>query len=377
VSKGKITVHDVTARVARSPFIKLPWSIYADDPVWVPPLILERRLHLGKANPYFEHARARFFVAFRDGRPVGRISAQIDDLYLQRYQDGCGFFGMLEAQQDPAIMPALFDAAQNWLRSCGMRRMRGPFSLSINDECGLLVEGFATPPLIMMPHARPWYGPAVEACGLAPVKDLLAYDVNSHEADSPTMRAVLRRYARRIRVRTVRWKNLDAELQLLRDIFNDSWSENWGFVPFTEAEFNDMGKQFKLLLDADMVHIAEVDGEAAAMIVGLPDFNQFFADLNGRLLPFGWMKLIWRLKRRLPTGARTALMGVRQRYQRGPFGSALAFSVISAWRAALVRRGIQRIELSWILEDNRGMRSLVENIGAVVYKRYRIYEKEL
>jgi len=373
----EIHVRDVTESLKRSPFIRFPWQVYADDPVWVPPLLLERRMHLGKSNPYFEHAEARFFVAYRGARPVGRISAQVDELHLQRYQDGCGFFGMLEAENDSTVMPALFAAAEDWLGSRGMSRVRGPFSLSINDECGLLVDGFDTPPVLMMPHGLPWYGEGVEACGYSSVNELLAYRLDPHEADSRTMRAVLKRYAPRFSVRCINWRDFSRELQILREVFNDAWSDNWGFLPFTEAEFLDMGKQFKLLLDKDLVHIAEVDGRPAAMIVCLPDFNDFIGDLNGRLLPFGWLKLLWRFRRRFPGGARTALMGVRKQYQRGPMGSALAFAVIRALRAALVKRGVHRLELSWILKNNHGMRKIVEDINSVVYKRYRVYEKAL
>ncbi|MFQ5944979.1 MAG: N-acetyltransferase [Candidatus Methylomirabilales bacterium] len=358
-------------------FIRLPWSMYATDPAWVPPLLVERRQHLSRRNPYFAHAHARFWLAYRGKRPVGRISAQIDQLHLERYADDTGFFGMLEAEDDAQTFGALLNAAEAWLRHQGMRRVLGPFNLSINDECGLLVEGFDTPPMVMMGHARRYYAARIEAHGYGNAKDLLAYRI-AHDFKPPDMvRTVLTRAAGCVRVRPLRRSRFGEELHILREIFEDAWSENWGFVPFTAAEFEHLGQNLKLLVDDDFVQIAEVDGAPAAMIVLLPNVNEAIRDLDGRLLPFGWLRLLWRLKVAHPKTGRVALMGVRKRYQRSPLGAALAFMVIDAVRGPGVKHGMVDAELSWILEDNRGIRTLLESIGSLPYKRYRIYQKQL
>ncbi len=358
-------------------FIHLPWSIYRQDPHWVPPLLIEQKQRFSDKNPFFEHARWQAWVVYRDGRPVGRISAQIDRSHLDRHHDDTGFFGSLEAVDAREVFETLFAAATDWLRQEGMKRVRGPFNLSINEEAGLLVQGFDTPPRIMMGHNPPYYEAHVEASGFSKVRDLLAYHQPPSYQFSPTVERLLERSAARIRMRPLNRARLNEELSTLRHIFNDAWSENWGFVPFSEQEFRDVGKAMTLLLDDDFVQIAEVDGEPAAMIIGLPDVNQAIRDLNGRLLPLGWLKLLWRLKVRYPTQARIPLMGVLKKYQHTRLGPALAFAVTEALRKPFLRRGIEDVEMSWILENNQAMRNIIEQLGGVEYKRYRVYEKNL
>jgi GNAT superfamily N-acetyltransferase len=372
-----LQIKSVTGRSALRQFIRLPWSIYADDPAWVPPLILERRQFLSSSNPYFLHAQYFSWIAYRDTKAVGRISAQIDQLHLQRYQDATGFFGMLEAEDEPEIFQTLLNTAETWLRERGMRRVLGPFNLSINQEPGLLVEGFDTPPVIMMGHARPYYGARIEEQKYVKEKDLLAYMVDIDFKMSPAMEKIIQQAAETVRIRPLRRSQLDKEMQILRDIFNDAWSQNWGFIPFTEEEFKHLSQDLKMLVPDDFIQIAEVDGLPAAMIVGFPNINESIRDLNGQLLPFGWLKLLWRLKVAFPKTARAPLMGVCKRYQRSRIGAALALMVIDAVRNSGVRRGVQQAELSWILEDNLGMRNMLEAIGGAAYKRYRIYSKEL
>lgn len=358
-------------------FLRLPWSIYSDDPAWVPPLLLERRQHLSPRNPYFEHADCRFWMAWRGERPVGRISAQVDRLHLQRYGDAMGFFGMLEAEDDAETFGALTDAAEAWLRDRGMRRVRGPFNLSINDECGLLVEGFDTPPRIMMGHALPYYAERIEEQGYAREKFLLAYRIRADFPPTKAARSLLERMAGRVGVRPMRKSRFEEEMKIIREIFEDAWSQNWGFLPFTDREFEYLGRTLKLLVEEEFVQIAEVDGVPAAMMVAFPNLNEAIRDLDGRLFPFGWLKLLWRLKVRVPRTARVPLMGVRRRYQGTLLGAALAFLVIEAVRAPALARGIREAEMSWILEDNVGMRNVIESIGGTAYKRYCIYRKEL
>lgn len=358
-------------------FIRLPWRIYQGDPQWVPPLFLERWEHLSERNPYFSHAVCRLWIACRGRCPVGRISAQVDSLHLERYRDGTGFFGMLEALDEEDVFLALLQTAETWLGGQGMRRMLGPFNLSINQECGLLIHGFDTPPFVMMGHGRPYYGGRIEAAGLVKEKDLLAYYLDSNFKLSEPVQRIMAKAEDRVRLRPLRRSRFDEDLGIIRHIFEDAWSGNWGFVPFTAAEFDYLGKSLKLLLIDELVQIAEVDGVPGAMIVVLPNLNELIRDLNGRLFPLGWVKLLWRLKVRRPESARVALMGVRRCYQGSLLGAALAFKIIEAATRAGVRLGIKGGELSWILEDNMAMRRIIESLGGVAYKRYRIYGKEI
>ena len=358
-------------------FIALPWTIYAGDANWIPPLLFEQKQRLSPKNPFFEHARWQAWIAWRGDRVVGRISAQVDQLYQEIHQDNTGYFGMLEAEDDVEVFTSLLQTAEEWLRKQGMSRVRGPFNLSINEEAGLLIDGFDTPPVVMMGHARAYYGPRLEAAGYQKAKDLLAYQIHP-DFDIPPVMAKLRENAKpEVSVRPLRRKQLKQEFEILRDIFNDAWSNNWGFVPFTQAEFAEIGQLVSLLIDDSFIQIAEIDGRPVAMIVVMPNINEVVGDLNGRLLPFGWMKLLWRLKVGYPGTARVPLMGVRKEYHYGRLGPALAFTVIDAVRQPVIRRGITWVEMSWILEDNSGMRNIIETIGGSVYKRYRMYEKSL
>ena len=358
-------------------FIRTPWKIYAEDSQWIPPLFMERRQLLSKKNPYFAHAQARFWMAYHGDQPVGRISAQIDEYHLTRYQDHTGFFGMLEAPNDETIFRALFDVAEDWLRAQGIRQIRGPFNLSINQECGLLIDGFDTPPMVMMGHAQPYYQTCLEKIGYQKAIDLLAYKIDLNFTIPPLIQKAIRKAESSITFRSLRRSDFKEELQIIQDIFEDAWSENWGFIPFSKEEFDAVGQELRLLVDDSFVQIAEVDGSPEAMLVAFPNVNEMIRDLNGRLLPFGWLKFLWRLKISLPRTARVALMGVRKKYQGTPLGAVLAFGMIDSVRHSGRRRRIQEVELSWILEDNVGMRNMLHAIGSAPYKTYRIYEKGL
>ena len=371
-----LQVVKVEGKSAINDFIRLPWSLYLDDPMWVPPLLLERRMQLSPKNPYFEHAKFCSWITYRNDKPVGRISAQIDRLHIDRYQNATGFFGMLEAEDNSLAFRTLLDTAENWLRKQGMQRISGPFNLSINQELGLLVDGFDTPPSVMMGHARPYYAHRIEANGYRKEKDLLAYIIDSNFA-LEKIRKIAARAKNRVHTRPLQKSHFSKELKIIRDIFNDAWSENWGFVPFTDAEFEHLGKDLKYMVNEDLISIAEVDGEPAAFLVILPNLNEVIRDLNGRLLPLGWLKMLWRLKVKYPKTARIPLMGVRRRYHDTLLGAALAFAVISGIQETAIKLGIREIELSWILEDNKGMRNIIESINGRVYKTYRIYSKKL
>lgn len=376
-SESALQIIKVESRRDRNTFISLPWSLYKDDPLWVPPLKLERSMHLSPKNPYFEHATCRLWLAFRNGKPVGRISAQVDQLHLQRYQDDTGFWGMLESEDNVETFQALLDTAESWLRSQGMKRAQGPFNLSINQECGLLIDGFDTPPSMMMGHARPYYGDRVEQCGYRKVKDLLAYMIAADAVPSATRKRIVSKTQKRITTRTLNTSRFDEDLEIVFSIFNDAWAQNWGFLPFTSKEFEHLAKDLKLLINDKFVRIASIDGTPVAFVVLLPNLNEVIQDLNGSLLPLGWLKMLWRLKVKSPESGRILLMGVLSKYHDSLLGAALAYRVIGDTQEAVVQQGMKKIELSWILEDNHGVRDIIEDCGGHVYKTYRIYTKEL
>ncbi|MFU8813700.1 MAG: N-acetyltransferase [Pseudomonadales bacterium] len=367
----------VTDRRGLDDFLAVPFDLYRDDPQWVPPLTFERRQALSPKHPFFAHADWQAWVAYQGGRPVGRVTAQLDRLFEERHGKRVGYFGMIEAPDAAEVFAALLGTAESWLRERGALSVVGPFNLGVNQEVGLLVDGFDTPPYFMMPHSRPYYGAALEAQGYRGVQDLLAYLIDPVFENPPVMAGMLRRVQARADLRPLRRKQADEDLEILRDIFNDAWSQNWGFVPFTREEFNAIGREMLLIIPEDFIQIAEVQGEPAAFMVLLPNLNEAIADLGGKLWPFGWAKLLWRLKVRYPRSGRVPLMGVRRAYHHTTLGPGLAFAMMEAARAAAVRKGLREIELSWILDDNMGMRNIIESVGGYVSKRYRMYEKPL
>jgi hypothetical protein len=379
-SVSPLRIQPVKGRRALKQFLEMPARLHAGDPNWVQPLLFERLEHLNpKKNPYFEHAEVAYWLALRGGRAVGRISAQVDRLHLERHGDATGHFGFLEGEDDREVFAALFETAEAWLRARGMRRATGPFTLSINDESGLLIEGFDTPPYLMMGHVPRYYGPRVEEQGYGKVRDLIAYAFDVVAPPPPEARRMLARLSKGagLSFRPLDMRRFEEELQTIVDIFNDAWSDNWSFVPMTPAEVRYMGKNLKPIVRAEYAWIGEADGEPAAMTVTLPNVNEAIADLHGRLLPFGWAKLLWRLKVRGTRTARMPLMGVRKQYQGTPRGAALALGVIEAVRSWHAAHGAKEAELSWVVEDNRPTHDIIRLVGGRPYKTYRVYEKSL
>jgi hypothetical protein len=284
---------------------------------------------------------------------------------------------MIEAEDSEETFAALLHAAEEWLGSRGMKHALGPFNFSINQECGLLVEGFETPPAMMMGHARPWYKTHIEKCGYAKAKDLLAYTISCQESQPPEIMRIIEKSSSGMRTRGLDKSRLKEEMDIIFGIFNDAWSENWGFIPFTREEYQDIGRTMRFIADSSLIRIAEIDGEPAAFIVVLPNVNEAIRDLNGKLLPLGWLKLLWRLKVRRPETGRILLMGVLRKYRDTLAGAGLAYGLFSDVRQAVDRIGMKRLELSWILEDNLIMRKIIEALGGRVYKTYRIYGRDL
>ena len=372
-----VAVYPVTNRHELRKFIDVPWLVYVDDPMWVPPLRLERRWHFSKSNPFFEHGEWQAWIAYRNNQPVGRISAQIDQLHRQRYGADTGHFGLLESVNDKEVFAELIQTAEKWLAERGTKHVSGPYNFSINQECGVLVSGFDTPPMVMMPHSPKWYGQLLEEQGYYPLKDLLAYLMQVDMEVPKIVRNLMGKFSKRLRIRVLRRNQLKVEMEIIRSIFNDAWSDNWGFIPFTEAEFSELGSTFRFLLRDEYFQIVEVDGVPAAFMVALPNLNEIFAKLNGNLFPFGWFQLIKQVKfGRFRTG-RIPLMGVRKQFRNTPLGATIAFMMVAAIRKFGISRGFREIEVSWILEDNKSMRGIIEMAGNREYKRYRIFGKTL
>jgi GNAT superfamily N-acetyltransferase len=375
-----ITVRPVETKADKKAFVNLAWDVYRNDPAWVPPLKDEvHGLITAGKNPWFEHARAKFWLAERDGKPVGRISAQVDELVLEHMGEGTGQWGMLETTDSEAAA-ALIATAEDWLREQGMTRALGPISLSIWDEPGLEIEGFDEPPTAMMGHHRPEYRQWIENAGYEKAKDLLTYEVNIADWSDRKINRLIAAGERnpRIKIRQVDKSKFDEEARTILNLLNDAWSANWGYVPLTTSEIAYAGKKLKPIIYNELVRIAEYDGEPVAFMITLPDINELIKDLNGELFPFNWMKLLWRLRKPRTRRARVPLMGVAKKLHHTLLASQLAFMLIEFTRRDCVGKfGIQTGEFGWILEDNKGMLSIAELPGARVNHRYRIYEKAL
>ena len=379
----EVTIHiaPVETESDRRQFVDLAWTLFANDPMWRPPLKSEVHALIGgaKSNPWFLHGRAAFFVARRDGAVVGRISAQVCDLVQER-RPGLGQWGFFDCVDDPAVASALIAAAEDWLRAQGMARAQGPISLSIWDEPGLLVSGFHTAPRVMMGHHLPWMERHVLAAGYAGVKDLHAWTVGFPDGfpDLVNRLVAAAEKSGKVKVRRLDMAHYARDAHIMLDLLNAAWHENWGYVPLTEAEKAYTMKKLKPIVYPHLVRIAEVDGEPMAFMIAMPDVNELTLDLNGRLLPFGWAKLLWRLRQPRTRWFRVPLMGVAPKFQGTRMASFAAFMMIEYIRRdAAALNGVQFAEIGWILEDNGPMISIADAIDAHVEKTYRIYERDL
>ena len=380
MSSAPVTIRPVKTKKDRKAFVDLAWEVYKNDPAWVPPLKDEvHGLITPGKNPWFEHARAQLWLAERGGKVVGRISAQVDDLVQEHMGQGTGQWGMFEALDGEAAS-ALIATAEDWLRRQGMKRALGPISLSIWDEPGLEIEGFAEPPTAMMGHHRPEYQAWIDAAGYDKAKDLLTYGLDITNWEDPMIDRLIAMGERnpRIRIRMVDKSKFKQEARLILNLLNDAWSDNWGYVPLTEAEINYAGKKLKPIIFNELVRIAEIDGEPVAFMLTIPDINQLTKELNGELFPFNSIKLLWRLRKPRTRRLRVPLMGVAKKLHGTRLASQLAFMMIEFTRRDAVSKfGATHGEFGWILEDNKGMLSIAQLPGAAVNHRYRIYEKQL
>jgi hypothetical protein len=380
MSSAPVTIRKVQGKADRKAFVDFAWEVYKDDPAWVPPLKDEvHGLITPGKNPWFEHARAELWLAERSGKVVGRISAQVDELVQEHMGKGTGQWGMFEALDGQAAA-ALIARAEDWLREQGMTTALGPISLSIWDEPGLEIEGFAEPPTAMMGHHRPEYHPWIQAAGYGKAKDLLTYELDITHWEDPKIDRLIAMGERNphIRIRMVDKSRFDDEARLILNLLNDAWSGNWGYVPLTEAEIKYAGKKLKPIIFNELVRIAEVDGEPVAFMLTIPDINELTKDLNGELFPFNFIKLLWRLRKPRTGRRRVPLMGVARKLHHSRLASQLAFMMIEVTRRDAVSKYGARVgEFGWILEDNKGMLSIAQLPGAAINHRYRIFEKAL
>ncbi len=378
---GAVEIVPVRSEADKQRFVRVPMRIAAEakDAQWVAPLIMERMEALTpKTNPLWEHMDAQLWIARKGGKDVGRISAQIDHLAPSVPANPSGYFGMIHAEDDPEVFAALFAAAEDWLKAKGVKQALGPFNMSVNEETGLLVDGFDAPPMVMMGHDQPYVGGRIEALGYAKIKDVYAYKIAT-KADFPAgvRRRVDRAVPQGVTLRQLNFKNYEPEVRAMTEIMNDAWHDNWGHTEITEAETRQLAKSMRPVINEKLVWFADIDGESAGFAVTLPNVNEAIRDLDGKLLPFGWAKLLWRLKVSGVKTARVPLMGVKRKFARDFRGQLLPFLLIDKMRAEAMKAGIEEVEMSWILEDNRPMRAIIEAVGSERYKTYRIYQKQL
>jgi hypothetical protein len=352
--------------------------IYRDDPHFVRPLDLDLKDRLSKKNPFFAHADGTCFVAMRNERPVGRITAQIDRAHLDRYKDGAGFFGFLDTVDDAEVASELLERASQWLKRRGMEKIRGPLSLNINEELGCLIEGFDTPPMILMPHHRRYQGGLIEKAGLPKLKDFYAWRYTVGDVPNRATRAHDEIMGLpEVRTRTLDIKRIEEEARVVMDIFNDAWSDNWYAVPFSEAELRKFAADMRLLLIPELTRLVMIDGEPAAFAIALPNLNEMIADLHGKLFPLGLPKILWRLKVEGPKTARLVLLGIRKKYRHVRKYAGLSTHMYVEMNRAGQKLGLKWGELSWTVEDNAPVNVGIKFMGGKIYKKYRVYERGL
>jgi len=365
----------ITTDVEKKEFINFPYSHYEEDQYWVPPLLMEQKKLLNtKKNPFYKNAEIALFNAEHEGKPAGRLAAIIDHRYNDFHNAKTGFFGFFECIDRQSTADLLFRVAEDWLRDRGMTDVLGPANPSMMDEVGILVEGFDKYPSILMPYHKPYYDNLLKEAGYEKEMDLLTYLVTQDSVDRERANRAMEIVKKRlpgISIRKIKLKKIKDEVKIIREIFNSAWKNNWGFIPLSSEEFDALAKDLKTIVDPNFAHIAEIDGKPVAFSVALPDYNQIFRDMNGKLLPFGWLKIL--MNKNKIDKVRTALMGVIPEYQGRGIDVLLHREAIEN---GLVE-GVYSSEVGWILENNVQMVRVAEKIGGTLDKRYRMYKKEL
>ena len=331
-------------------------------------------------NPFFEHADSQLFLAWDGRRIVGRIAAIVDHSFISHTKERTGYFGFFDCVDDLAIAQSLLSTAENWLKNQQVNRIIGPLSPSTAGEVGVMTGGFEERPMIMMPFHPPYMSQLLEKAGYLPHQDLYAYNYDILAAPIIDRHQLTARFAKygNLQLRPFNMAKLPDEIAKLIAVYNDAWAGNWGFVPFTQGEIDHLGHAMQPILDPALIWFVDLDGEPVGVILGLPNLYQIIPDLNGKLLPFGWAKLLWRLKiRRSIDSLRVALFGIRRKYQQTRLSSIIAALLLESIREGATNKGYKSAELGWILDSNGQMNQLLKNIGSVIYKTYRVYSKEL
>ncbi len=357
-------------------FIKFAWKIYKGDPNWVPPLLMDKKKILNKnKNPFFKTAEMEMFMAYKDGEPVGRIAAIKNDTHNNVHDENIGFFGFFESINDQDVANALLDAARDWLKSKGVDAMRGPANPSSNDEFGMLLEGFDDPPRIMMTYNPKYYLDLMDNYGLKKIKDLYAYRIDNKkllQSEKLIRVAEIVKKRSNVEIKQIDLKKFKSELERVKYVYNQAWAPNWGFIPMTEAEIDNLAKELKPIVEPSLVLFAEVEGKTIAFALVMPDYNELIIKMNGRLLPFNFIKLF--TKRRTIKWARVLTLGIIPEYQKRGVDALLYYEITQ--RAE--KLGIMKGEASWVLEDNEMMKRGAEQVmNGEIYKKYRIYEIEI
>jgi len=370
-----VVIEPVETRGQQKRFVNLPWRIYADDPCWMPPLLQSHKELLGfRKHPFYERSKSRSFLARRGTRDVGRITAVVNAGHIERYGEQRGFFGFFECDDDPAAARALFGAAGDWLHAAGMTTIRGPVNPSLNYECGLLIEGFETPPFFMMTHNRPYYASLVEGCGFGKIEDLYAFWGKTSmlaALDSKLgvmVEGVKERFG--VKVRPLDRRRFDDEVRMFLEVYNSSMGGTWGFVPLTSSEVTHMAASLKHLIVPELTLVAEVEGKPVGTVFCLLDYNPRIKAINGRLFPFGFLKLLW--NKRGIKRMRAISTNVVPEYQAWGVGLVLTAALIPP----VLEWGMEETEFSWVLESNHLSKRTLERGGAIVTKKYRIYQDD-
>lgn len=363
-----------------TPFIQAGHEVYKDDPAWVAPLHFELKERLNpNKNPFFKRADVTLFTAWKEGKLAGRCSATVDREHLRVWKDDTGFFGFFETIDDLEVAKALLDAAENWLRRRGMKRMIGPFSLYANEEVGVLIEGFEHPPVIMMAHSRPYQKDLCDKLGLVKEKDLLAWRYEEGEFPTRVVKAwEAIKALPEVTLRSINMKSLDTEIEAVMDIYNDAWEGKWSYVPALPEEVAKVTSDLKLILDPDVAFMAEINGKIVGMCILLPNLNEVARDFDGKLFPFNWAKLLYRLKVKHPVSTRLMMLGIKKEVRANvkKYGGLSAAMYIEVAKRGFPK-GYKWGELSWTREDDRPINLGIQSMGAKVYKKYRVYKKDL
>lgn len=360
-------------------FLGVVDAVYAGDPAFIRPLDQDLKDRFNpKKNPFFEHAEGVFFVAYKAGKPVGRITAQIDREHLARHKDATGAFGFFDTIDDEEIAGALMARAEAWLKKKGMKRARGPYNLSVMEEPGCLVEGFDHPPTLLNPHARSYQAALIEKSGYAKEKDLFGWRYETGDLNPRVRKAYDDvRAMPEVTARPLSKKDMDRDVKIALEIFNDAWAENWGFVPATKKEADKLASDLRLFALPEITSLVFIDGEPAAVAIALPNVNELIPDLQGKLFPFGLAKLLYRLKVKGANSGRLLILGIKKKFRMQRKYAALSLFLYAAMNEGARRAGMTWGELGYTLEDNSAVNTGIRMMGAKKYKTYRIYAKDL